>query len=202
MKNKWLLFCLLTAFYVLGVIGLSMHTYSTGVALQKVDPRFIPALETIKMIFVMMGGFGVFVATYFYAFNSLEASKTAEARLRFDIIEYTYSLIKEWDDPSLLAARRYSREIKAKHRELSANDLIKEIDSTPELKESIVLLINYFEQMRVSINTARVDNRVLADSMKPTFLDIFERFKPYISEKFPAKILNDLNDLKDKIEKA
>jgi hypothetical protein len=183
MKHKWKMFWIFIGLYTCGVIGFAWHTYSASVLLQQTQPTIVPTLEAIKMVFVMLGGLGVIAATYFNVINSIEASKSAEHRLMFDINENTYRLIQDWDAPALLEARRYSRELKAKRRDLSTNDLIKEIEANPKLKESLVLLLNYFEQMRISVNTKRIDSRLLADSMNLIFFDILERYKPYISEK-------------------
>lgn len=202
MKHKWKMFWAFMVLYACGIFGFAWHTYGASKLIQVTQPTVVPTLEALKMVFVMLGGLGVIAATYFNVINAVEASKVAEERLRFDINENTYKLIQDWDAPALLEARRYSRELKAKQRDLSTNDLIKEIEANPKLKESLVLLLNYFEQMRISVNTQRIDSKLLADSMNLIFCDILERYKPYIAERMPAKFLSDLLDLRQKLEKA
>lgn len=202
MKHKWKLFWSLIALYALGIAGFTWHTYTASVQLQAIQPTVMPTIEAIKIAFIMLGGLGVMVATFFSVYNSLETARTVDARIQFDRIENTYDLIKAWDAAALLEARKWSRELKAKHKDLSSNQLIAEIEGNANLKQSVILLLNYFDQLRVSVVHGRAVPSILSESLYSTFVDIFDRFKPYIAEKLSAKVMIHLNELKVELEKA
>ena len=89
-------------------------------------------------------------------------------------------LIQKWDDPHLFQARKYTRRLKDRKSELSDNQLISEINKDEELKQSVILVMNYMDQVRVSIRVNRVDIKLLKQSLGEVILDICRRFRPFV----------------------
>ena len=75
------------------------------------------------------------------------------------------SLIQRWDDPSLLAARRFTREIKDQRNSMSPDDIRGRISSDSGLRESVVLVFNYFDYIRLSLKMGRIDKGIIQESL-------------------------------------
>lgn len=190
MQAKWLILCVFVSLYLFGMIGVGMHTYSA------VDPSSANrVVETIKILFIMLGGLGVILPTYLNVWQSMEASKIMEDAGRKRIIENTFDLFEKWDDKALFDARKFSRELKERCMDLSPNQLVEEVRKSPELKQSVVLLFNYFELVRMSIEYERVDRTVVKEYFSRTLLDICGRFAPWVQEQ-SASFQRDVEKLK------
>lgn len=175
MKVKWKVLWLFVALYLVGVIGGAWHTYGATNAQDSA-----PLVEAIKIAFIMLGGLGVIIPTYLNVWQSLETSEVLSDQMRRTKIENTYKIIEKWDDKSLLEARRFTRELKTQHSTLSPDALKGKVDGSADLKQSLILVFNYFEQIRVSIKHDRVDAKVVSESLGGVFHDIYERFGPWI----------------------
>jgi len=130
----------------------------------------------------MLGGLGVILPTYLNVWQSLETAELLKDQVKRNRVENTFSLIQEWDDASLFAARKFTREMKEQHSSLSPDQLKDKINRTPELKQSIILVFNYFDSVRVSIENDRVEATVIGRSLGGVFHDIYDRFKPWIRD--------------------
>ncbi|MEF1221219.1 hypothetical protein REH76_26285, partial [Photobacterium damselae] len=107
MKYKWHLFWCITIFYLLGVIVLGLNAYTN------LPPKDSSKLmETIKVVFLCLGGLGIILPVYVNAINAIEQRRT-------DKIENTFKLIEKWDDSNLFSARKLTREIKERRKEIS-----------------------------------------------------------------------------------
>lgn len=53
------------------------------------------------------------------------------------------------------------------------------INSDENLKQSVILVANHFEQIRFSIVNERIDVELLKASLGPVIEDILRRFKPF-----------------------
>lgn len=109
---------------------------------------------------------------YINATNSIE-SRAGEK------IENTFSLIEKWDDPHLFSARKLTREIRDARSSLSDDDLVKKIKDDDELRQSVILVANYFEQVRFSVINNRIDVKQFKTTLGPVVKDILKRFEPY-----------------------
>lgn len=177
MALKWALLCIVVFLYIIGIIGAGWHTY--GVT----DPsKAVPSVETIKVVFIMLGGLGIILPTYLNIWQSLETARLVEDDARRNIIENTFSLLEKWDDKSLFDARKFTRELKDQKNQLSPDQVKDRIKTTPELRQSVILLFNYFELVRISIEHDRIDPKIVQKSLGPTALDICKRFEPWLEE--------------------
>lgn len=190
MKLKWWILIVFVVLYVLGIVGAGMHTYSATPA----EKDFLPIVETIKIVFIMLGGLGVILPTYLNVWQSLETAKVTQDQIARNRIENTFRLLERWDDKLYLEARRFTRELKDEHHNLSATQIKERIKVSPELRQSVILLFNYFDTIRVSIEADRVCEKILREQLGTTYIDIHDRFKPWI-ETCPQEHQNHLKKL-------
>ncbi|MGL4407231.1 MAG: DUF4760 domain-containing protein [Zoogloea sp.] len=167
MKYKWHLFWTITVFCGLGTIGLGWIAYTSAPPTN--STTFI---EVTKTAFLCLGGLGVILPLYINATNSIEG-RIGEK------IENTFSLIEKWDDPHLFSARKLTREIRDARSSLSDDGLIDKIKNDEELRQSVILVSNYFEQVRFSIVNERIDVKQFKATLGSVIKDIIKRFEPY-----------------------
>lgn len=169
-KHKWKIFLWINFLWVLGTLALGYIAYSSPP-----PGGSSKIIETVKIIFLSLGGLGVILPTYINAFNALESRSTA-------ILENTFRLIEKWDDPLMFEARKFTREMKSRKSSLSDDELVNEIEGNPELKQSIILVLNYFDQIRISEETGRVNVALFNRSLGPVMQDYHHRFRPYVAK--------------------
>ena len=142
------------------------------------------------------------------SYNSLEASKNVQDRIEFDRIENSFEFMRRWDSPSLKEARDYTRKIKKEKDKLSPEELYKriegpyqeenEIEKQESLQRSIITMFNYFEEIKLSIDHNRVHGEVLKIALREPYLDIFERFQPWLKKRNLESQLKLLEELRNK----
>jgi hypothetical protein len=157
------------ALWALGTLALAYITYTSPAPAN--STIFI---EIVKIVFLSLGGLGVVMPTYINAVNAIEARGTEK-------LENTFKLIEQWDDPHIFAARKFTRELKKRKDSLSDNDLVSEIDNDEDLKQSVILLMNFFDRIRMSAETGRIDTALFNRSLGPVMSDYHHRMRPYIA---------------------
>jgi hypothetical protein len=176
MSLKWKLLIAIVILWILGAIGLSIHVIHCP------PPSGSSQLiETIKIVLMLLGGLGVVLPTYLNVWQSIESNEVIQQRIDFDKINNSFDLLQKWDDPSLLTARRFSREIRDQRSKISDEELIKKIDTDDELKQSLILILDYFELIRISIINNRINEKTIKDSLGEVYIEIFKRFEAWIS---------------------
>jgi len=168
-----------------------MGTVALGYAAYQTPPPTSSSIfiEVTKIVFLCLGGLGVILPTYINATNSLEARIS-------DKIENTFRLIEKWDDPHLFSARKLTRDEKTNRSKICDEDLIKRIESNQELKQSVILVFNYFEQVRFSILNNRIEKEQFKGTLGVVIIDIIERFKPFTDKCGGPQMTKDLDQLK------
>ena len=81
----------------------------------------------------------------------------------------------------MFAARKFTRQLKAEKSKLSDESLVAKIENDQDLKQSIILVLNYFDQIRVSEETGRIDAVLFNRSLGPVMEDYHHRFRPYVA---------------------
>ncbi len=127
--------------------------------------------------------------------QSVETAALLEESNLAGKLDRTIAVIERWDHLSLLEARKFTREIKDERNELSPKQLKERIKASPNLRQSVILLMNYFNWILVSVRHDRVDIDILRTSLGRTAIDICDRFEPWIAEQPPAAI-QDLAEFK------
>jgi len=82
----------------------------------------------------------------------------------------------------MFKARSFTRKLKIEKADLSDNELISKIESDPQLLQSMILVMNYFDQIRVSEETGRINASIFNRSLGPVMIDYYHRFKPYMEK--------------------
>ena len=161
-SGTWIILTILTCY----------STYDMAVDNKKV-------LETLNMFLLMLGGFGVVFSIIHQTESIIENNKQISEKIKIDIIENTFQLLKDWDNEHLFSARTLTREIKDVENSISNEELIKRIDSNPELRQSVILVFNYFEHVRFSIKQNRINIELFKESLGVAIISIIKRFEPY-----------------------
>jgi hypothetical protein len=134
------------------------------------------------------GGIGVIMSLYLSTMNAIENREYLK-------IENTFSLVTKWDDSHLFSARKLTREIKDERSSISDDELVQKINDNGELKQSVILVFNYFEYVRFSIINDRIITTQFKKSLGDTIVDIIYRFEPFIKTK-GEQFTKDLKELK------
>ncbi|WP_304675659.1 DUF4760 domain-containing protein [Neisseria bergeri] len=96
-------------------------------------------------------------------------------------------------------ARKWIRKAKEKKSDTSDNNLINEIKSNEDFKQSVVLVLNYLEHVRFSLETKRIDENLFIRALGETIIDIAKRFEPY-AKTLSAQTEQDLKELINELE--
>ena len=184
MKYKWHLFWSIIVLCSFGTLGLGYIAYTSTPPVN--SSVFI---EVTKTVFLCFGGLGVILPLYINATNSIESRIV-------DKIENTFSLIDKWDDPHLFSARKLTREIRDARSSLSDDDLVKKIKDDEELRQSVILVSNYFEKVRFSVINERIDSEQFKSALGPVIIDIITRFNPYFKT-FGTQYMDDFKKLEE-----
>ena len=168
MQFKWVFFGIIIIFCTLGTISVGYITYTSTPPSS--SSTFI---EVLKTMFLCLGGIGVIMPLYISAMDSIDDRK-------YNKIENTFSMLTKWDDPHLFSARKLTREIASTRSSISDDELINRINNEGELKQSFILVFNYFESIRFSILNDRIDKKQFRKSLGTVILDIIHRFKPFV----------------------
>jgi len=155
-------------------------------------------VETIKMGLLMLGGLGVIIAIIYQAESLVENSKQIAMKMDFDRVENAFELLKDWDNPSLLEARKYTREIKKNRDIISDQSLLNQIASTNDLEHSLVMTFNFWEQIYLSIENERVDESIVKQAFGQLYCDMYKRFEVWINQSSSSDTKTSLKALNDK----
>lgn len=77
--------------------------------------------------------------------------------------------------------------------------MLNDIEQSEDLKNSVILVLNYFEHIRFSLNTERIDQDLFKRSLGATVVKIANRFMPY-AEKISQETVTDLQELIEKLK--
>lgn len=147
-----------------------------------------PILEALKAALLGIGGLGVASTIILSILNSMEDRRSK-------VIENTYIHITKWDDPHLAAARMFTRKLKETKPTMSDDDFLKHIEGDENLKHSIVLVCNYFEQVRISYLMNRIDIKLFNKSLGPVMSDYYYRLRPYVESQKNLGYIQDWDNL-------
>jgi hypothetical protein len=172
---KWWLLAGLLILWFIGVIGVGMSVYSHPPPVGGASRSTATTAEVVASVFTVLGGLSVILTLYFNIWQSIETHER-------QTIENTFSLIQSWDDPALLDARRFTRELGDRQAQITSEQLVKEVKENSDLRQSVILLFNFIENVAYSMRTARVDAVAVRRSLGPALIGIYQRFLPWIAD--------------------
>lgn len=152
-------------------------------------------VDTVKMAILMIGGLGIVVSIVYQAESMVHSTNQLSAKIAFDKVENSFDLMKHWDNPSLLDARKYTRKIKKK--DISEFDLIAHIEGSSNLEHSLVMTFNFWEQVYLSIQENRVNNKLLKKAFGQIYCDMYGRFKAWVNKNSSSETSGSLRELND-----
>lgn len=147
-------------------------------------------MEVVQLFSFTFAGYSVIFASL----NKINDSFFQKKSRAFD-------MITRWDSDDLLKARSYSRAVKEKKSKITENRLFKNINSNKDLKQSVILLSNFGEQIRIGIENSLIDKSIIVGVL-PAIIDILERFRPFFLKyddniKFMAEYDDNIEYLKE-----
>ena len=161
-----------------------------------------PAIDSMKYVFISLGGYGVVSATLINIWNTWDASKNISDKIKFDITENSFKYFERWDSPSLKEARDLTRQIKKDINKWSDDELLKKIKECESTERSVITAFNFWEEIYKSITVNRVDPELLKESFGEVYCDMYVRFKVWREDKKKnngssnaMKALDELNKL-------
>jgi Domain of unknown function (DUF4760) len=192
-KLKWGLLAGLLLIWLVGVIGVGMSVYynpapgAGGTARAKATTA-----EVVSSVFTVLGGLSVILTLYFNIWQSIETNER-------QIIENTFHLLRSWDDPALLTARKFTRELGDRQNQLSPEQLIAEVNKNPDLRQSVVQVFNFIEHVGFSIRTGRVDAPMVRHAISGILTAFWQRLLPWVEHR-DKQLANFKKDLEDHID--
>lgn len=174
--NKKMMFWIVT-------VGTFLFSVAVAVIALNTDaPLADRLMKMLQMVSFCLGGYGVFVAAYSNIHQSEVNNLKAETMHQYEIDKESFSLVRAWDADRLLKARDFSRKLREQRHNLSPAELIAEIEKDPERESSVVMLLNFCDNIRLGLEQGLLNERIIV-TLRPPMLDILERFKPYVMAK-------------------
>jgi hypothetical protein len=167
------------------IVTLGTFLFSVAVAVIALNTEASLAdrlLKMLQMVSFCLGGYGVFVAAYSNIHQSEVNNLKAETMHQYEIDKESFSLVRAWDADRLLKAQDFSRKLREQSHNLSPAELIAEIKKDPERESSVVMLLNFCDNIRLGLEQGLLNERIIV-TLRPAMLDILERFKPYVMAK-------------------
>lgn len=167
------------------IVTLGTFLFSVAVAVIALNTEASLAdrlMKMLQMVSFCLGGYGVFVAAYSNIHQSEVNNLKAETMHQYEIDKASFSLVRAWDADRLLKARDFSRKLREQSHNLSPAELIAEIKKDPERESSVVMLLNFCDNIRLGLEQGLLNERIIM-TLRPAMLDILERFKPYVMAK-------------------
>lgn len=192
-KLKWGLLAGLLIVWLIGAIGVGMSVYHSPAPSTGGTPRpSATTAEVVSSVFTVLGGLSVILTLYFNIWQSIESNER-------QTIENTFQLLRSWDDPALLAARKFTRELADRQSQLSPEQLIAEVNRNQDLRQSVVQVFNFIEHVGFSVRTGRVDAAMVRHAISGILTAFYQRLLPWVE--YRDKQLKDFKkDLEDHIE--
>jgi len=178
MNLKWKILIGIVVLSILGIVGIGISAYQEAQKILNGNPF----LETVKVAFIALGGLGVIIPTYLNIWQSVENNSMKIDERNWNILENTMRALERWDDSSLLVARTFTRQIRKEYKDLSPNEILQKIQGDEDLEKSVILVFNYFDYLRVSIENKRVNSEIIRHELSDVFQNIAIRFKPWIDD--------------------
>ena len=98
--------------------------------------------ERIKAIVSSISAFAVSISLLINAYYIFARSQERK-------FELTFQIINKWDDEHFMQARDYTRQQQDISKEKGENEILQTIQDKPELKRSVILMLDYFEVIEI-----------------------------------------------------
>ncbi len=191
MALKWKILIAILVLWLCGTIGLAWQA-ATSMSLAQGASR-LP--EILKLTLLMLGGLGVVVPSYLNIWQTLENSQLNQQQANAQIIENTFSLIQDYDGQNMLEARKFTRRLTQNRSSLAPDEIKKQVTDESTLTESVILMFNYWDEVRVSVIYKRVNAKLIRETFEAAFKEIYHTFLPWIEAQPEKSYLENLKQL-------
>lgn len=186
--------------FLLAIVWLLFTASYAVFFVQKTDTT-TRSYETMKFAFLSISAFGVLFSALLSSFNSLEATQNLIDRTEFDRIENSFYYIRTWESSILREARDKAREVDKQVSNLSAAQLLGNIDADPALERSVITMFNFFEEIHLSRKAGRVNDAYLRQSFKDIYIRVCKIFTPWMESDVDATMRSNLDELRQDWER-
>ena len=112
-------------------------------------------------------------------------SQNKEKERIYDQNKNTQMLLLKFDDGVIYKARQFTREITT--AELGTDLILSRITADTEegkaLKDSVIMLFNYFDHIRIAIKMDIVNKEIIIDALGETIIEICGKFDKWVKTK-------------------
>lgn len=140
------------------------------------------------------------VGIFMNAVSLLESIKNNKKEREIQKAKMAFDLLKQWDDEHYLEARDYTRAVKKERSKISDDELIKQIDESEDLERSVILVLNYFEQIHLAIEQNLVDEELIGRHLGAVMTEVIERFDCYWQQRTNKATIEVLSSMEDKFK--
>lgn len=192
--SKSLLYFIIPTF--VAIIFCIISTISISFDGQKLKDVIVTCSQIFSCVFV---GWGVFYTALMNKKNNddnkIREDKFHDMANQKDIDKRSFEMISRWDSEVLLKARNFSR----RHVNTNPYKLAKLIKRNPNLEESVIILLNFADNIRVALKRENVLlNRDIIKTLAPALLSILERFEIYyMNNSKDDEAINDYQETKN-----
>lgn len=173
MSTKWIIFFSIIVLWILGGIGLI-------ICLNQTTETNLIAIETTKNAFLILGGLGVVLPVYLNVWGAVGNSKMI-------LVENTFKLIEKYETFNFIEPRKEFSEISKKRDSINDADLIELINSNQKYNDSLIMLMNYWEMVRLSLDYKRANIKIIKEYIGDLYIELYDCCYPWINSKKPYK---------------
>lgn len=181
--------------------------------------------DVAEFIAWTVSAYGVLFSAVITSFNLLdaetqrkvdrqEAERNMVEQRTFDKKCRAFGYTDKFDSQPMKEARDITRELKENSSSISEDELVKRIEISPEdseeervakrnLKRSVIMMFNFFEEMYLAVINDVIDRDIIMQTFAEMFVDLYKRFSPWLEndkcsvrkQKVEAENLKELNKL-------
>lgn len=131
--------------------------------------------ERIKAIVSSISAFAVSISLLINAYYIFARSQERK-------FELTFQIINKWDDEHFMQARDYTRQQQDISKEKGENEILQTIQDKPELKRSVILMLDYFEVIESVLQKNMADEDIIMRHFAHMINDILKRYDCFINK--------------------
>lgn len=175
LKSKWFWLFVIIISWAFGGVGLCWQAYL-------VAPVDQATLETIKTAFLVLGGLGVILPTYFNVWQSIENNTVLREQVAWNKKENSFHMIEKWDHEQFVKARKYGRELAENSKKIALDTIMAKVAADADLRQSMICVVNYLDEIRISILANRIDENLVRYSLESSFFYTFQTFQTWLQK--------------------
>lgn len=151
----------------------------------------------INLILLGIGSIAMLYTGIITAYMFYNAKDSFDKQLGYDKSISTQNLLFKFDESVLVKARKETRTIH--NNQKGKEEILSKIEDDDKLKNSVIMLFNYFEHVEIALRMEIVDENIVREALKDTVLDICDKFSLWIDAKGGRTTQESIKRLKDRL---